>query len=114
MRADESERLQEITAALSLAASRGDVGDTCLMHALRFVGAEAGFVVLTGSGGTSVQMISSEGYADDALEAWSALGLDAGVPFARQAYTPLSGRTRRSSGTTFAVGKPSSRPRPSP
>ena len=82
-RADESERLQEVTAALSLAASRGDVGDTCLAHALRFVGAEAGFVVLTGAGGTSVQMISSKGYADDALAAWSALGLDADVPFAR-------------------------------
>jgi len=73
-RADESERLQEITAELSLAATRGVVGDTCLKHALRFVGAEAGFVVLTGPGGTSVQMISSEGYSEDALEAWGALG----------------------------------------
>ena len=82
-RADESERLQEITAELSLAATRDVVGDTCLKHALRFVRAEAGFVVLTGPGGTSVQMISSEGYSEDALEAWSALGLDADVPFAR-------------------------------
>ena len=82
-RADETERLQEVTSALSLAASRGDVGDTCLTHALRFVGAEAGFVVLTGAGGTSVQMISNVGYSEDALEAWSALGLDADVPFAR-------------------------------
>ena len=77
------ERLQEVTAALSLATTRGDVGDTCLKHALRFVGAEAGFVVLTSSGGTSVQMISNAGYSEDALEAWSALGLDADVPFAR-------------------------------
>jgi anti-sigma regulatory factor (Ser/Thr protein kinase)/GAF domain-containing protein len=30
-----------------------------------------------------VQMISSEGYSEDALEAWGALGLDADVPFAR-------------------------------
>ncbi len=83
-RADETERLQEVTSALSLAASRVDVGDTCLEHALRFVGAEAGFVVLTGAaGGTSVQMISNVGYSEDALEAWSALGLDADVPFAR-------------------------------
>ena len=82
-RAQETERLQEVTAALSLAASSVDVGDTCLKHALRFVGAEAGFVVLTGSGGTSVQMLSNVGYSDDALEAWSALGLDADVPFAR-------------------------------
>ena len=82
-RAQETERLQEVTAALSLAASSVDVGDTCLKHALRFVGAEAGFVVLTGSGGTSVQMLSNVGYSEDALEAWSALGLDADVPFAR-------------------------------
>ena len=82
-RAAETERLQEVTAALSLAASRADVGDTCLEHALRFVGADAGFVVLTGAGGTSVQMISNVGYSEDVLEAWSALGLDADVPFAR-------------------------------
>ena len=86
-RAGEMERLQEVTAALSLAATRGDVGDTCLKHALRFIGAEAGFVVLTSSEGTSVQMISNAGYSQDALEAWSALGLDADVPFARAIAT---------------------------
>ena len=82
-RGAETERLQEITSELSLAAGRADVGDICLKQALRFVGAEAGFVVLSGSGGTSVQMISSEGYTEEALEAWSTLGLDADVPFAR-------------------------------
>ena len=82
-RAKETELLQEVTAALSLAATRGDVGDTCLSHALRSVGADAGFVVLTSSEGTSVQMISNAGYSQDALEAWSALGLDADVPYAR-------------------------------
>lgn len=83
LRADETQRLQEITAALSQAATRGDVGDTCLAAALRHVGAEAGFVVLTGHGGTSIQMLSSMGYAAEALDAWSAIGLDADVPFAR-------------------------------
>jgi GAF domain-containing protein/anti-sigma regulatory factor (Ser/Thr protein kinase) len=82
-RAEENQRLQEVTAALSQAATRGDVGDTCLEHALRFVGAEAGFVVLTGPGRTSVQMLSSRGYSEEALAAWGALGLDADVPFAR-------------------------------
>jgi serine phosphatase RsbU (regulator of sigma subunit)/anti-sigma regulatory factor (Ser/Thr protein kinase) len=81
--ADETARLQEVTAALSLAASRTDVGDTCLQQAIQFVGAHAGFVVLAGSGGTSVQMISSSGYSEEALAAWRALGLDADVPFAR-------------------------------
>jgi serine phosphatase RsbU (regulator of sigma subunit)/anti-sigma regulatory factor (Ser/Thr protein kinase) len=82
-RADETRRLQELTAALSTAATRLDVGDTCLEHALRSVGAEAGFVVLRGVGGTGVQMISIAGLSDDAVEAWSALGLDADAPFAR-------------------------------
>ncbi len=82
-RADETQRLQEVTSALSLAASRVDVSDTCLTHALRLVGAEAGFVVLTGAGGTSVQMVSSVGYSEDAIEAWSAIGLDSDVPFTR-------------------------------
>jgi GAF domain-containing protein/anti-sigma regulatory factor (Ser/Thr protein kinase) len=82
-RAEENRRLQEVTAALSRAATRGDVGDMCLEHALRFVGAEAGFVVLTRAGRTSVQMLSSRGYSEDALAAWGALGLDADVPFAR-------------------------------
>jgi serine phosphatase RsbU (regulator of sigma subunit)/anti-sigma regulatory factor (Ser/Thr protein kinase) len=86
-RADETERLLEMTSALSLAATRGDVGEACLTHALRHVGAEAGFVVLSGGGGTSVQMLSAVGYGEDALEAWSALGLDADVPFARAIST---------------------------
>lgn len=86
-RADETTRLQEITAELSIAASPGDVGGICLKYALRHVGAEAGFVVTTGSGDTSVQMITNEGYPDDALEAWRALGLDADVPFARAIST---------------------------
>ena len=85
--AEETQRLQEVTAALSQAATRGDVGETCLTHALRYVGAEAGFVVLTGAGGTSVQMVANHGYADDALAAWGALGLDADVPFARAIST---------------------------
>ncbi|HYI75678.1 MAG TPA: SpoIIE family protein phosphatase [Gaiellaceae bacterium] len=87
LRADEIARLQEVTAALSLAASRTDVSDTCLEKALRFVGAEAGFVVLTGDGGTSVQMVSCTGYEDEVLEAWKAFGLDADVPFTRVVAT---------------------------
>jgi GAF domain-containing protein/anti-sigma regulatory factor (Ser/Thr protein kinase) len=82
-RAEETERLQEVTSALSLAASRVDVGDTCLEHALRYVGADAGFVVLREAGRASVQVITHVGYAKDALAAWSELGLDADVPFAR-------------------------------
>jgi GAF domain-containing protein/anti-sigma regulatory factor (Ser/Thr protein kinase) len=82
-RAAERERLQEVSAALSKAATRGEVGETCVTHALRLVGAEAGFVVLTGAGGASVQMLSTSGYSEEAIAAWAELGLDADVPFAR-------------------------------
>jgi GAF domain-containing protein/anti-sigma regulatory factor (Ser/Thr protein kinase) len=95
-RARETERLQEITAALSQAATRGEVGDACVRYALRLVGADAGFIVLTGAGGSSVQMLSSTGYSEQALQAWSALGLDADVPFARaiQSGEPVWALTR--------------------
>jgi serine phosphatase RsbU (regulator of sigma subunit)/anti-sigma regulatory factor (Ser/Thr protein kinase)/uncharacterized protein YigA (DUF484 family) len=79
----EIQRLQEVTAALSTASTRLEVSDRCLEHALRAVGAEVGFVVLSGGGGTSVQMISTAGFSEDAIEAWSELGLDADAPFAR-------------------------------
>jgi serine phosphatase RsbU (regulator of sigma subunit)/anti-sigma regulatory factor (Ser/Thr protein kinase) len=82
-RAEEMRRLQEVTAALSLAATPLDVSNTCLEHALRTVGADAGFVVLTGPDGTTVDLVTSSGYTDDELEAWRSHGLDADVPFAR-------------------------------
>jgi len=82
-RADETRRLQEITARLSVATTALDVSDTCLEHALAAVGAEAGFVVLTGPGGVTVEVVTSSGYADDELNAWAAHTLDADVPFAR-------------------------------
>ncbi len=83
-RADATHRLQEVTAALSQAATTLDVSNVCLAHALASIGAEAGFVVLNGPEGTAtVELVASSGYDDDELEAWRALGLDADVPFAR-------------------------------
>ncbi len=83
-RADATRRLQEVTAALSLAATTLDVSNTCLEHALASIGAEAGFVVLTGARGTrTVDLVTSTGYDDNELEGWRALDLDADVPFAR-------------------------------
>jgi serine phosphatase RsbU (regulator of sigma subunit)/anti-sigma regulatory factor (Ser/Thr protein kinase) len=82
--ADATRRLQQVTAALSNAATPFDVSTTCLEQALEAVGAEAGFVVLTGSEGRrTVELVTSTGYEDDELEAWRALGLDADAPFAR-------------------------------
>jgi GAF domain-containing protein len=83
-RADATRRLQDVTAALSQAATSLDVSNTCLEHALAWVGAEAGFIVLNGPEGTrSVELVASSGYDDDELEAWRAFDLDADVPFAK-------------------------------
>ena len=50
-RADATRRLQEVTAALSVATTVLDVSNACLEKALESVGAEAGFVVLKGPTG---------------------------------------------------------------
>jgi serine phosphatase RsbU (regulator of sigma subunit)/anti-sigma regulatory factor (Ser/Thr protein kinase) len=82
-RADATRRLQDVTAALSRATTTVDVSNTCLEHALEAVGAEAGFVVLSRSEGTTVEIVTSSGYDDDELEAWRGFGPDDDVPFAR-------------------------------
>jgi len=81
-RAEDTARLQAVTAALSLAATPNEVADTCLEHALS-LGAEAGFVVFTGSDRQAFDFVSSQGFGDDELEAWRAFGPDADVPFTR-------------------------------
>ena len=83
LRADSTRRLQEVTAALSLAATPLEVSDTCLEHALASIGAEAGFVVLNGPDGTTVDLVTATGFDDAELETWRALGPDDDVPFAR-------------------------------
>ncbi|HEU4971819.1 MAG TPA: SpoIIE family protein phosphatase [Gaiellaceae bacterium] len=83
-RADATRRLQEVTAELSVASTTLDVSTTCLEKALDSVGAEAGFVVLTGPAGSrAVELVTSAGYGDEELAAWRALDLDANAPFAR-------------------------------
>ena len=90
-RADATRRLQEVTAALSVASTTLDVSTTCLEKALGSVGAEAGFVVLTGPGGSrAVELVTSSGYGDDDLAAWHAVDLDSNVPFARAVATGQS------------------------
>ena len=82
-RADATRRLQNVTAQLSSATTTLEVSNTCLEHALEAVGAEAGFVVLDGVEGTTVEIITSSGYDDEELEAWRGFGRDDDVPFAR-------------------------------
>ncbi|MBA3376268.1 MAG: SpoIIE family protein phosphatase [Actinobacteria bacterium] len=82
-RTEETRRLQEVTAALSLASTSTEVSDTCLTHVLEAVEAEAGFVVLSRPEGVIVDFVSSTGYTDDELEHWGTFALDSNVPFAR-------------------------------
>ncbi|HSI97099.1 MAG TPA: GAF domain-containing protein, partial [Gaiellaceae bacterium] len=87
LRADETRRLQEITAALSQAATATDVSTLCLEHALEAVGADAGLVVLARPEGVTVELVASSGYSDSALEIWRGFDLDADVPFTRAIAT---------------------------
>jgi GAF domain-containing protein/anti-sigma regulatory factor (Ser/Thr protein kinase) len=87
-RADATRRLQEVTAALSAATTVLDVSTACLERALESLGAEAGFVVLTGpTGSRAVELVTSSGYDDDELDAWRAHDLDSDVPFAQAIAT---------------------------
>jgi serine phosphatase RsbU (regulator of sigma subunit)/anti-sigma regulatory factor (Ser/Thr protein kinase) len=80
LRADSTRRLQEVTAALSQAATPIDVSNACLEHALSSIGAEAGFVVLKGADGETVELVTAAGYEEDELEGWRAVLLDENVP----------------------------------
>ena len=82
-RAEETRRLQEVTAALSLASTSTEVTDTCLTHVLEAIGAEAGFVALSRPEGVTVDFVSSSGYSDGELRHWGTFALDSNVPFAR-------------------------------
>lgn len=83
-RGEETRRLQEVTAALSLAATATEVSSTCLEHVLAAVGADAGFVVLTNGGGSAVALAASNGYDEAGLETWwGGLSPDADLPFSR-------------------------------
>ena len=80
--ADETRRLQEVASALSLAASAGEVGDTCLEHAMSAVGADAGFVLVARVPG-QLEIVSSTGYSDAELELWGGYDQRADVPTSR-------------------------------
>ena len=82
-RAAETRRLQEVTAALSLASTSTEVTDACLTHVLEAIDAEAGFVVLSRPEGVTVDFVSSSGYSDDELRHWGTFALDSNVPFSR-------------------------------
>ncbi len=86
-RAEETRRLQEITAALSQAATAADVSSTCVEHALVAVGADAGFVVLSRPGERAIELSASSGHSAAELEAWGGFSLDSDVPYSRAIAT---------------------------
>jgi serine phosphatase RsbU (regulator of sigma subunit)/anti-sigma regulatory factor (Ser/Thr protein kinase) len=86
-RAEETRRLQEITAALSQAVTASDVSTTCVEHALRAVGADAGFVVLSRPGERAVEILAPGGHSTAEIESWAGHTLDSDVPFSRAIAT---------------------------
>ena len=86
-RADETRRLQAITAALSQAATAADVSSTCVEHAVSAVGADAGFVVLSRPDDRAVELVANRGYSDEELTAWRGYSLDSDVPYSRAIAT---------------------------
>ena len=86
-RAEETRRLQAITAALSQAATAADVSSTCVEHALSAVGADAGFVVLSRPDERAVELVANSGYSDEELTTWRGYSLDSDVPYSRAIAT---------------------------
>jgi serine phosphatase RsbU (regulator of sigma subunit)/anti-sigma regulatory factor (Ser/Thr protein kinase) len=86
-RAEETRRLQEITAVLSQAATAADVSTTCVEHALLSVGADAGFIALSRPGDRAVELVAISGHSSDEIDAWRGFSLDSDVPFSRAIAT---------------------------
>jgi serine phosphatase RsbU (regulator of sigma subunit)/anti-sigma regulatory factor (Ser/Thr protein kinase) len=86
-RADETRRLQAITAALSQAATAADVSSTCVEHALSAVGADAGFVVLSRPDDRAVELVADSGHSNEELTDWRGFSLDSDVPYSRAIAT---------------------------
>ena len=81
--ADETRRLQEVTARLSLAATSADVSSICLESTLEALGAKSGFVVLPGPDGVPPTFAASSGLTEEQLDVWRTLVDDASLPVAR-------------------------------
>jgi serine phosphatase RsbU (regulator of sigma subunit)/anti-sigma regulatory factor (Ser/Thr protein kinase) len=80
--AERTRRLQQVTAALSQAATPVDVSNTCLEHTMAAIGAAAGMIAFVRPGGDAVELISARGYADADLERWQTFPVSEDVPLA--------------------------------
>ncbi len=79
-------RLQVLTGALAAAVGEDDVARVLVEHGVEALGASAGLVALSGPGDT-LTVAASRGYADDLMERWREIPLDAPVPIAESIRT---------------------------
>ena len=79
---ERTRRLQQVTAALSQAATPVDVSHTCLEHLMAAIGAVAGMVGFVRAGGDEVDLFSARGYTDAELESWQTFPLTSELPLA--------------------------------
>jgi serine phosphatase RsbU (regulator of sigma subunit)/anti-sigma regulatory factor (Ser/Thr protein kinase) len=85
-RAERTRRLQQVTAALSQAATPAAVGDACLEHAMAAVGADAGLIGLVRPATDEVELISAQGYAES-LARWQTIPLSDDMPLSKAITT---------------------------
>ena len=80
-RAQEQTRaLQAVTEALAAAITPREVGEAIVRQGVAALGARAATVYALSEDGESVELIASEGYADDVVTLWSTIALDAESP----------------------------------
>jgi GAF domain-containing protein/anti-sigma regulatory factor (Ser/Thr protein kinase) len=81
--AERVRRLQEVTAALSQAATPREVSATSLELAAAAVGAHGGVVAVLAPEGDALELVWSLGYSEEELAGWRRIPLDAEVPVAQ-------------------------------
>jgi GAF domain-containing protein/anti-sigma regulatory factor (Ser/Thr protein kinase) len=81
--AERVRRLQEVTAALSQAATPREVSATSLELAAAAVGAQGGVVAVVAPEGDALELVWSIGYSEAELAGWRRIPLDADVPIAQ-------------------------------
>jgi serine phosphatase RsbU (regulator of sigma subunit)/anti-sigma regulatory factor (Ser/Thr protein kinase) len=82
LRAQETRRLLDVTAALAAAATPAEVTAALLREGLRGLDAVAGVVVGRAEGSTDLRILDTLGYQPASLEPWSTIPGDAHVPLA--------------------------------
>ena len=87
LRALETERLLDSTAALAAASTPTEVTSAILREGLRGLGAVSGVVVAVNDEGDALEIVDSHGYKPETLTPWTTFPLTAGVPVALAART---------------------------